>query len=217
MNEPSIGLLMVVRNEAHRIRDCLDWHLPYFDEVAICDQESDDGTWKILQKYQKKSDVPFHLLRDEPRGFPEPSKEMTKEALSTDWILLVDADEKYNEKFLNEMKELIKNHGDEFDAFRVPRDNIFEVKVYDEGNYKEPKWLEVKHPARDPQVRLSHKSKTYYPPKVHVRLRVADKEGDERIKSLSGDYRIEHRKTVKEQWDDNARYRPMVRARGDNK
>lgn len=194
----TIGLMMVVRNEAHRLLDCLDHHLPYVDEIAICDQESTDGTWQIIQEYQAKSKIPFYALQDKPHGYCEPSKQLTANQLKTDWILYLDPDEKFPKEFLEKMHEIVET-GDA-DGYTFPRNNIFLVQVYDESVPIIPKWLRVRHPSRDYQLRLTRKSKSWFPEFLHNRVRVEGRN----IKKLGS--AIDHIKTITEQWEDQKRY-----------
>lgn len=199
----NIGLMMVVRNEKDKIRQCLDWHLPYIDEVAIVDQQSNDGTWEILQEYQKVSQIPFHVAQDKMHGYCEPSKQMAADLLNSEWLLYLDPDEKFPKNFLERMHELIEN--DAYDGFTFRRDNIFEVTVFDNNVPIGPKVLSILHPAHDYQFRLTKKKYSYFPPFLHHRVRIK-KPKNEPEKIGKTIYHIEHRKTIRDQWDDNKRY-----------
>lgn len=197
MNEQSIGLMMVVRNEKHRIEKCLKYHIPFVDEIAICDQSSDDGTWEILEAYQQVSPVPFRLWRDENRGFCEPSKQKTADLLSTEWILYVDPDEEFSKYFLERMHEMVQDK--KYNGYNFPRANIFNVKVYDDNVPIEPKWLQVQHPKKDSQLRLTRKSVSVFPEFLHHRVRITGTAYDT-------PFPIKHFKDINEQWEDNRRY-----------
>lgn len=199
----TIGLLLVVRNEIKRIKACLDHHVPYVNQVSIVDQSSDDGTWELLLKYKRKSDVPMVVMRDKAHGYPEPSKQTALNNLTTEWVLYVDPDEKFPEEFLQEMRKIVAGN-QQYDGFQFPRQTTFEVDVYGEGVPIEPKVLSVTHPALDPQIRLTRRSLTVYPQQLHMRGRITRPDGKEYYRRL--DHIIEHTKTIKEQWDDNNRY-----------
>lgn len=197
----TVGLLLVVRNEKSRIEECLKWHIPYVDEVAVCDQQSDDGTYEILEAYKQVSPVPIHLIRDKNYGYCEPSKQKTADLLSTDWILYVDPDEVFPVKFLEIMHQQVED--ERWDAYRFPRENVFHVQVFDDNVPIEPKWLEVTHPKKDHQVKLSRRIASTFPIYLHNRVRV-DRNGEKLIYDLP--YPIRHEKTISEQWEDNKRY-----------
>jgi hypothetical protein len=191
----TIGLMMVVRNEVKVIRDCLNFYTPYVDEIAICDQTSRDGTYKILQEY--KPNVPYRLWRDNPRGYCEPSKQITADLMKSDWILYVDPDERFPKEFLKQMHNIVENTS--MNGFNFPRDNFFEVQVFDDNVPIEPKWMIIKHPANDDQRRLTRRSVSVFPPHLHHRVRITGE-----AETLP--YRIRHIKTLTEQWQDNKRY-----------
>jgi glycosyltransferase involved in cell wall biosynthesis len=197
----TIGLMMVLRNERGRIKRCLNWHVPFVDEVAICDQESDDGTWEILKEYKKSVEKPFYLIRDKKWGFCEPSKQKTADLLKTDWVLYLDADEKFPKKFLKRMHKIVEEN-DHY-GYTFPRNNIFRVKVFSNNVPIVPKWLKVQHPSRDYQLRLTRRDLSCFPPHLHHRVRIKSEKRN--IGKMI--YAIDHLKTLSEQWEDNQRYR----------
>lgn len=202
----TIGLMMVVRNEAERIRECLEYHLPYVDEVAICDQSSDDGTFAILERLRRSCPIKFSLISDKNWGYCEPSKQTTADLLSTDWILYIDPDEQFPKQFLEVMHEMVKDK--DFNGYNFYRRNIFKVQVFDDNVPIEPKWLEVEHPKKDSQLRLTRKSVSLFPTFLHHRVRITGR-------AYTTMFPILHRKTVSEQWQDNERY-VLINKRGKN-
>lgn len=203
---PTIGLMLVVRNEIKRIKECLDYHMPFVDEVAVCDQQSDDGTWEYLGEMLTKAKVPVQLIQDKKWGFCEPSKQKTAELLHTEWILYVDPDEKFPLVFLEKMHEIVEEYGvlGVYNGFIFPRYNYFDVQVFDDNVPIKPKWLSIQHPAKDPQLRLTRASVSRFPEFLHHRVRVENEKGEKLVYELP--YPIEHRKTLTEQWDDQKRY-----------
>ena len=198
----TIGLMMVVRNESTRIKNFMDYTLNFVDAVCVCDQQSDDGTWEIIQEYQKASKIPFDAWQDEQRGISEPSKQPTADRLKTDWILYLDPDEVVEQKFLEEMHTLIDDPV--FDGYWLKRQNVFLVRVFGDNTPIEPKVLNVVHPAPDDQLRLTRKANSLFPNQIHVRVRVKRADGKEYLKHT--DYSIIHQKTLQEQFDDDKRY-----------
>lgn len=199
----TIGLLMVVRNEAKRIKKCLELYLPYVEQAVICDQQSDDGTWEILKDYamhSKKNKV--KIWQDKKWGYCEPSKQKTFEMLSTDWVLYVDPDEEFPRSFLSIMHKQVED--EKYDAYRFPRMNVFRMKVYDDNVPISPKWVEAVHPKGDHQTKLTRSEVSVFPPYLHNRVRYMRGE-EKRLYDLP--YPIKHVKEITEQWEDNARYK----------
>lgn len=195
----TIGLMMVVRNEAKRIKKCLEWHLPYVEQVVICDQQSDDGTQEIIKAVLEKWGKDWQLISDKQWGYCEPSKQKVADLLVTDWILYVDADETFPKEFLERMHDIVAENN--IDGYNFPRNNYFDVQVYNNNVPIEPKWLSVLHPSKDYQLRLTKRELSVFPVFLHHRVRLG---GENRQGKLV--YPIEHRKTLTEQWDDNKRY-----------
>lgn len=206
----TIGLMMVVRNEATRIKNFLDYTLNFVDAVCIADQQSDDGTWELLQEYQKNSKIPFDIWQDELHGISEPSKQPTADRLQTDWILYLDPDEIAEQTFLEKMHELVENP--DIDGYWLKRQNVFLVRIYGENTPIEPKVLNVVHPAKDDQLRLTRKKYSMFPPQIHVRVRVRrSPEEDGKQRTEHTEYSIIHQKTLQEQFEDDKRYEEPVR------
>lgn len=195
-----VGGMMVVRNEALRIKECLEWHLPYLDQIVICDQESSDDTVEIAKKVLIKWGGDWQIITDKQWGFCEPSKQKTADLLITDWIFYFDADEKFNKEFLGNMKQSLLR--DNYDGYTFKRDNIFVVKVYDDNVPIGPKFLRVKHPAHDYQLRLTRRSISMFPDMIHHRVRLQVE--NPKVAKISQS--IEHVKSITEQWDDIKRY-----------
>lgn len=198
----TVGLMLVIRNEISRIKECLEWHLPYVDELAICDQESDDGTWEYLQKLVPTLKIPCQIIQDKQWGYCEPSKQKTADLLVTDWILYLDPDEKFPLEFLKNIHQIIDT--DKCDGFRFPRANLFKVFVFDENVPLEPKFIIGRHPAKDAQLRLTRRSVSRFPSELHHRVRIDDESGNRRVFDLG--FEIEHLKTFGEQQADLIRY-----------
>lgn len=201
----TIGLMLVVRNEGHRIKECLEWHLPYVDQVVLCDQQSSDNTLEIAQKCFEAWGGDWQILNDKDWGYCEPSKQKTADLLITDWILYVDPDEKFPKLFLEGMHKLIET--EEWDGFIFPRYNFFDVTIFDNNVPIEPKMMRIQHPKKDPQLRLTRRSVSKFPEFLHHRVRILNEKGEKRQFVLP--YPIEHVKTIRDQWDDNRRYKAV--------
>jgi glycosyltransferase involved in cell wall biosynthesis len=90
----TVGLCMIVKNEAHVIKRCLDSVLPYIDAWTIVDTGSTDGTQDIVRA--ALADLPGQL-HDRPwRDFGHNRTESLELARSlADYSLVIDADEAF--------------------------------------------------------------------------------------------------------------------------
>ena len=89
--KPTIGLCMIVRDEAEVIGRCLDSVDGLIDAWTICDTGSVDGTPELIE--ERLSGLPGTLHRTEWRDFGHNRTELMTLARGTaDYLLLIDAD-----------------------------------------------------------------------------------------------------------------------------
>ena len=59
VNKPaSVTLCMIVKDESHVIKRCLESMLPYIDRYDITDTGSSDGTPEIIKEFMDEHGVP---------------------------------------------------------------------------------------------------------------------------------------------------------------
>ncbi len=86
MSTPTLGIALITHNAAARLVQCLE-SVAFADEIVVVDGGSTDGTVEIAERHRARVIV----ARDWP-GFG-PQKNRALDALSTDWVLSIDADE----------------------------------------------------------------------------------------------------------------------------
>ncbi|WP_250492103.1 glycosyltransferase family 2 protein [Caballeronia sp. GAWG1-1] len=86
MNSPTLGIAIITYNAAARLAQCLD-SVSFADDIVIVDGGSTDATVGIAQAHRAR----VIEARDWP-GFG-PQKNRALDALATDWVLSIDADE----------------------------------------------------------------------------------------------------------------------------
>ncbi|WP_019937608.1 glycosyltransferase family 2 protein [Bordetella sp. FB-8] len=86
MNSPTLGVALITKNAAVRLAQCLD-ALDFADEIVVVDSGSTDATRAIARAHGARV-----IERPDWPGFG-PQKNRALEALATDWILSIDADE----------------------------------------------------------------------------------------------------------------------------
>jgi glycosyltransferase involved in cell wall biosynthesis len=112
-SRPGVSAIVIVRNEEHCIRDCLD-SLKSADEIIVVDGMSTDRTTEICREYTDK------IYERPPCGHPEPDREFACSVASYDWALFIDADEKLCPDLTADLQSLIKK---DVDGFSIPRWN----------------------------------------------------------------------------------------------
>jgi hypothetical protein len=92
----SIGLCMIVKNEAHIIRRCLESALPLLDYVLIVDTGSNDGTRQIIRDFLREKGLPGEVVEEPWRDFAYNRSfalQKLRERPDIDYGLMIDADE----------------------------------------------------------------------------------------------------------------------------
>src|SRR5271170_520255 len=93
----TIGLCMIVKNEAAVITRCLDSVRPLIDYVLIEDTGSSDGTQQIIQDYLQRNDLPGEVFEVSWQDFgTNRSLALTRlrETAKIDYALIMDADDR---------------------------------------------------------------------------------------------------------------------------
>ena len=97
---------MIVKNETHIIRECLESVAPYIDYWVISDTGSTDGTQELITKFFEEKGIPGELHQDEWKGFGHNRSLALRHCDGkADYAWMIDADDKIegNFKFPKEM------------------------------------------------------------------------------------------------------------------
>jgi glycosyltransferase involved in cell wall biosynthesis len=111
-----ISILVITKNEAHNISECLE-SVRWADEIVIVDAESKDETVATAKKYTDRIFVRPWL------GFAA-AKQFGLEQCSNEWILWLDADERVMPELADEIRTVMKGEPEQA-AFTVARRAYF--------------------------------------------------------------------------------------------
>lgn len=92
---PTIGLCMIVKDEAHIIERCLGSAAALADYVLVVDTGSSDGTQDLIRSWLVKHDVPGVVLEEPWRDFAynrSHALRCLRERRNVDYGLMIDAD-----------------------------------------------------------------------------------------------------------------------------
>lgn len=138
--ERKITVVISAYNEKKNIKDCIDSALLLTENIIVVDTGSTDQTASLVKNSGFKV-VSFPYV-----AYVEPSRKFAINLVKTDWLFILDADERITKALAEEIKKAIarcdKTH------FQLPRKNIFSGK----------KWLQHGGWYPDYQIRLIKKN-----------------------------------------------------------
>ncbi len=123
----NVSLCAVVFNEEKRIKEFIEYHKPYFNDIVVVDQMSTDKTAEILNGLGVK------LLYDKNLGLAEGSRHIAALNTSNDWILFLDADEFATKSLLDRLSQLIAA---DYDGYLCERHDYIDGNfITSQGNH----------------------------------------------------------------------------------
>lgn len=109
----NITLCMIVKNESHIIKDCIQSVSKYIDNYVICDTGSTDDTKQIIKEYFDSVNIPGEIHDHEWENFgANRTKALDMCRGKSKWIIMIDADD-YIEG------DMPTNFNDEIDGYTV--------------------------------------------------------------------------------------------------
>lgn len=111
-----IAAMVSTFNEESNIEACLET-LNWVDELVLVDSGSKDRTLDIAQKYNPK--VTFT-----PPGNSAEFRNVGLDIIESDWILIVDADERVSSELRDEIQQIVAGNHQEL-GYYLPRKNLF--------------------------------------------------------------------------------------------
>ncbi|MBV8113185.1 MAG: glycosyltransferase family 2 protein [Silvibacterium sp.] len=122
----TLSVAMIARNEEKNLPRTLE-AVKWADEIVIVDSGSMDRTPEIAKAFGAK-----HSFNRDFRGHPE-QKTIAISKCTSDWILLLDADELVTPELAGEIQQTIQNP--QYDAYWIPRLNLFMTRWIRHGGF----------------------------------------------------------------------------------
>ena len=103
MQNPTISLCMIVKNEEENLPRCLDSAREVVDEIVIVDTGSTDRTVEIAESYGAR------VFNHSWEGSFSKARNYSLKYATCDWILILDADEELDKEDVPKLKKITKN------------------------------------------------------------------------------------------------------------
>lgn len=111
---PTLSAIVITRNEAHNLDDCLQSLKGLVNEIIVVDSQSTDDTVAIAIRHGAQVSQPA----DWP-GFG-PQKNRALNLATCDWVLSIDADERVTPELAKEIQQVLQTRPQGV-AFEIPR------------------------------------------------------------------------------------------------
>lgn len=115
----NLTIIIHSHNEERNINDCINSAKLLTDKIILVDMESTDKTVEIA----KSLDV--SVFNFPKSNYVEPAREFGINKAKTDWVLILDADERITKELAIEIKQFLTINSSLFTYFKIPRQNIF--------------------------------------------------------------------------------------------
>lgn len=157
-----LTIVFQVKNGGGQISEAIKSAKLLTNNIVVMDMNSNDQTREISRKNGAK----VITVPDYP--YVEPVRHLAFELIQSEWVLILDADERLTEKLAQEIKDVIKNPINQYTHFSLPRLNIFAGKK----EFKHGGWWP------DKQIRLINKKAfVKWPENIHSTVQVKGKAG----------------------------------------
>lgn len=123
----SITVIIHTHNEEENIKECIEKARLLSDDILVIDMESTDKTTQIA-KAEKVT-----VLSTPFSHYVEPARAFGIRKAESEWVCIIDADERMTRKLASEIKYAIDFEPSSpyfHSYFRIPRKNIFGKKVW---------------------------------------------------------------------------------------
>lgn len=152
-----ISVVINTRNEEKNIKSCIESVTEIADEIIVVDMQSNDQTQSIAKSLGAK------VYEFEAVGYVEPGRNFAISKASLEWILVIDADERFKISDVKKLRTMLANNHS-VDAFYLVHKN----KILN-------KWLKGTGWGEDKErhLRLFRRAKLDWPKEIHSTPKVA--------------------------------------------
>lgn len=120
MHKLELTVIITTFNEAENILAALQSVIDWVSSIIVVDSFSTDGTYDLI-----KNNFPQIILFQRIYSGPSNQKNWAIAQSPTDWILLMDADERVTEPLRNEIESVLNSKSNIFDAYWIGFTHFF--------------------------------------------------------------------------------------------
>jgi len=113
-----LSLIIITKNEAKNIKNCIQSADGLVDEVVVFDSGSTDGTQQICRE------MGALVFETDWPGFGA-QKNRALEKATGQWILSLDADEQLSQELKVEIERILSNDSEAADSYSIPRKSSY--------------------------------------------------------------------------------------------
>ncbi|MDE2027409.1 MAG: glycosyltransferase family 2 protein [Candidatus Omnitrophica bacterium] len=126
-----LSVVIIAKNEAGRIKDCIESVHEWADEIVVIDDESTDNTRAIALKYTPAIYSRRMELEGKQRNF-------AASQAKNDWIMLLDCDERPTPELKEEIAAVLKEPDPKIAAYWAPQINYLGDMPLLHGGWSSP-------------------------------------------------------------------------------
>lgn len=116
-SQVTLSVVIIAKNEAHRIRRCLD-SIRWAEEIIVVDGLSTDGTAEICRAYGAR------IIAHAFEGDFSLERNVGMEAAMGEWVLQLDADDVVTEEFRQRVTAILAHDDPAVDAYKFRRKSV---------------------------------------------------------------------------------------------
>ncbi len=168
-----LTIIIHTSNEEKNISDCINSAKLLTNKIILIDMESTDKTLDIAKK------LGVDIFSFPPSNYVEPAREFGIKKVQTNWVLILDADERITKELADEILDVIRYNQIKLDAISkketdsirfhpISSDFISSYKIPRQNIFANIKWLRHGGWWPDYQIRLINKKYfVNWPKRIH--------------------------------------------------
>lgn len=156
-----LNIIIFTHNCEDQIKEIIDNGRLLSSDIIIIDTESQDKTKEIAEKTGLK------VYSFPNQKYVEPARAFGIKKAESDWVLILDSDERLTQELIEEIKPVINHPEADFSYYMIPRKNFFLDQWLKHGGW----WP-------DYQIRLINKNYfLFWPKEIHSTPKIKGKGG----------------------------------------